>query len=167
MSDRPRTNNLSRRGFTLTELLVVIGAIVLMIALAVPLFNVMSGSGSIEGGQNMASAMLQRARARAIAMQERRGVLFFEDQVTRKTGMLLVKIDEPNYLILDPWGVPLLYIPPAGAANMQEGGVTRTATGTGPTAPKQAPDRKGYFLSAGEDRNFAAGDDNLYTFENK
>lgn len=82
-------------GFTLTELLVVIGIIVLMLALAVPLFNVFSGSRSVEGGQNMVSAMLQRARARALAMQERRGILFFEDQATRKTGMLLVKLDDP------------------------------------------------------------------------
>jgi len=84
-----------RRAFTLTELLVVIGVIVLMIAMAVPLFNVFSASHSIEGGQNMVSAMLQRARARAIATQERRGVFFFEDQSTKKTGMLLVRIDDP------------------------------------------------------------------------
>jgi prepilin-type N-terminal cleavage/methylation domain-containing protein len=84
-----------RRAFTLTELLVVMGVIVLMIAMAVPLFNVFSASHSIEGAQNMVSAMLQRARARAIAMQERRGVFFFEDQATKKTGMLLVRIDDP------------------------------------------------------------------------
>jgi prepilin-type N-terminal cleavage/methylation domain-containing protein len=92
-SRRPRGGG--RGGFTLTELLVVIGVIVLMLAMAVPLFNVFSGNRSIEGGQNMVSAMLQRARARALAMQERRGVFFFEDQATRKTGMLLVKLDEP------------------------------------------------------------------------
>jgi hypothetical protein len=50
----------------------------------------------------MVSAMLQRARARAIAMQERRGIFFFEDQVTRKTGMLLVKLDEPTGTSLTP-----------------------------------------------------------------
>src|SRR3954469_6080554 len=99
----------ARRGFTLTELLVVIGVIVLMLAMAVPLFNVFSGSRSVEGGQNMVSAMLQRARARALAMQERRGVFFFEDQATRKTGMLLVKLDEPA-AAATAGGVPGAYI---------------------------------------------------------
>jgi Tfp pilus assembly protein FimT len=87
------------RAFTLTELLVVIGVIVLMIAMAVPLFNVFRGSHSIEGAQNMVSAMLQRARARAIAMQERRGVFVFEDQSTRKMAMLLVRIDDPDVVV--------------------------------------------------------------------
>jgi prepilin-type N-terminal cleavage/methylation domain-containing protein len=101
----------ARRGFTLTELLVVIGIIVLMLALAVPLFNVFSGSRSVEGGQNMVSAMLQRARARALAMQERRGIFFFEDQVTRKTGMLLVKLDEPVPPPAPPAPPPAGYLP--------------------------------------------------------
>src|SRR4051794_38989018 len=83
-SPRSAAGGVVRRGFTLTELLVVIGVIVLMLAMAVPLFNVFSGSRSVEGGQNMVSAMLQRARARALAMQERRGIFFFEDQATRK-----------------------------------------------------------------------------------
>ncbi|HEY7115675.1 MAG TPA: prepilin-type N-terminal cleavage/methylation domain-containing protein [Tepidisphaeraceae bacterium] len=84
-----------RRAFTLTELLVVISIIVLMLAMAVPMFSIFSGSRSIEGAQNTVSAMLQRARARAIGMQERRGVFFFEDQATKKAAMLLVKVDEP------------------------------------------------------------------------
>ena len=106
-----------RGGFTLTELLVVIGIIVMMLALAVPLFNIFSGSRSVEGGQNMVSAMLQRARARALAMQERRGILFFEDQATKKTGMLLVKIDEPPAA---PFPPPPGFVPGAYVLELDE-----------------------------------------------
>jgi prepilin-type N-terminal cleavage/methylation domain-containing protein len=81
----------ARRGFTLTELLVVIGIIVLMLAFAIPMFNIMSGDRSVEGGQNVLSAMLQRARTRAIAVQERRGVLIFEDPATTSCTLALVR----------------------------------------------------------------------------
>jgi hypothetical protein len=93
------------------------------------------------------------------------------------------KQDAPNFLVLDAWGSPIIFVPPLGAVEMYEGGpVTgdpanpkaadspaykHVAGGSGLTAPKQAPDRKGYFMSAGPDKNFAGGDDNIYSFENK
>lgn len=94
------------------------------------------------------------------------------------------KQDAPNYLVLDAWGSPIIFVPPLGAVEMYEGGAVsgdpanpipsgsaaykHVAGGaTLQTAPKQAPDRKGYFMSAGPDKNFAAGDDNVYSFENK
>ena len=88
-----------RRGFTLAELLVVIAVIVLVIAMAVPLFKIMSSDRSVESGQNLVSAMLQQARARAIGLQAPRGIFFFEDQATKKTAMVLVKINDPSILI--------------------------------------------------------------------
>jgi prepilin-type N-terminal cleavage/methylation domain-containing protein len=90
--NRIRPHHRSAGGFTLTELLVVISIIVLLLALAVPLFNVLRGGRSVDAGQNIMSSMLQRARARAIGIQERRGVFFFDDQITGKTGMLLVRL---------------------------------------------------------------------------
>jgi len=83
-----------RRGFTLTEMLVVITVIVLIIAMAIPLFRVMSSDRSLESAQNIVSAMLQRARSRAIGLQAARGVFFFEDQATKKTAMIMVRIDD-------------------------------------------------------------------------
>jgi type II secretory pathway pseudopilin PulG len=78
------------------------------------------------------------------------------------------KADQPNLMILDAWGSPIIFVPPAGAANLTEGGNTRVVGGAPPTLnPKQAPDQKGYFMSAGEDRNMSQGDDNVYSFENK
>jgi hypothetical protein len=72
------------------------------------------------------------------------------------------KSDDPCLLILDAWGSPIIFVPPGGAAQLTEGSVTWTAAN-----PKRAPDRKGYFMSAGEDRNMSQGDDNVYSFENK
>src|SRR5258706_15510719 len=71
-------------GFTLTELLVVISIIVIVLALAIPLFSILRGGRSVEAGQNVLSAVLQRAKARAIGLQERRGGFFFRDQSSRR-----------------------------------------------------------------------------------
>lgn len=77
--------------FTLTELLIVVGIIVLIIVLALPAFNVLTGSRSVEGALNQVSAFLARARVEAIGLQEHRGVMFFRDPVTDRIGMVLVR----------------------------------------------------------------------------
>jgi len=80
-----------RVAFTLNELLIVIAIIVLMLALAVPAFNVLTGSKSIEGATNQVSAFLGQARAEAIGIQEIRGVMFFLDLATDRINMALVR----------------------------------------------------------------------------
>lgn len=80
------------RGFTLTELLVVISIIVLVMALAVPLFNAFRGGRSVEGAENIVSAMLQRTRARAISLNERRGLFCYADAVNGNTSMVVVRV---------------------------------------------------------------------------
>lgn len=103
-----------RSGFTLTEMLVVITIIVLVLAMSIPLFKSMSSDRSVESGQNIVSAMLQRARARAIGLQSPRGVFFFEDQATGKAAMVLVKIDDgadPNVIELDEEAEEFQYLP--------------------------------------------------------
>ena len=64
-------------GFTLTEILVVIVIIILLLALAVPAFNLIRGSRSIEGAENQVAALLGRARADAIGLQKPFGIMFF------------------------------------------------------------------------------------------
>ena len=80
-----------RRAFTLTELLIVIGLIVLVIALAVPAFRAMTGGRSIDAAQNQLSAVLGAARAEAIGLQKVRGVFFYLDPATERVNAVLVQ----------------------------------------------------------------------------
>jgi prepilin-type N-terminal cleavage/methylation domain-containing protein len=86
-----RTNFLRRRGFSLTEILIVIALIVLMLALALPAFNFITGGKSIDGAMNQISAFLSRARTEAVGLQEIRGVMFYIDPATERQMMVLVK----------------------------------------------------------------------------
>src|SRR5256885_17014890 len=80
-----------RTAFSLTEILIVIGLIVLMLALALPAFNFITGGKSIDGAMNQISAFLSRARTEAVGLQEVRGVMFYIDPATERQMMALVK----------------------------------------------------------------------------
>src|SRR3712207_1414993 len=69
----PPTQRRRGRAFTLTELLVVIGLIVLVVTLAIPAFSVITGGRSIDAAENQVSALVARARADALGLQEPRG----------------------------------------------------------------------------------------------
>ena len=68
-----------RRAFTLTELLIVMGVIILAVTLAIPAIRALTGSRSEQAAQNTLSAFLARARTDAIGLQKVQGVLFFLD----------------------------------------------------------------------------------------
>ena len=68
-----------RRGYTMTEILVVIGIIVLLLAIGVPAFNLIRGGRSIDAAENQVAAMLGRARSNAIGLQKVHGVMFVLD----------------------------------------------------------------------------------------
>ncbi|MEZ0266051.1 MAG: hypothetical protein ACAI43_15085 [Phycisphaerae bacterium] len=100
------------RAFTLTEVLVIIAVIVVVLAMAVPLFNVFSASRSVDGAENVLSASLQRARSRAIGMQERRGLFVFTDPATGNAAMVTVVLNYEAGIVppvieleLDPSGM--------------------------------------------------------------
>ncbi len=57
--------------------------------------------------------------------------------------------------VLDSWGNPIIFVPTSG--------IMVTANGT--TKLIQSPSGNPFFASAGPDGNFAAGDDNLYSFD--
>jgi len=68
-----------RAAFTLNELLIVMALIVLVLALAIPAFNSITNSRSIEAAENQISAYLTIERSEAIGLQQPRGVILFVD----------------------------------------------------------------------------------------
>jgi prepilin-type N-terminal cleavage/methylation domain-containing protein len=84
---RPRR---PRRAFTLTELLVVMGIIIILALAAVPATRFIMGSRSIEGAQNIVTAMIGRARAQAVSDREPRGAFFFVDPATDRSMVAII-----------------------------------------------------------------------------
>ena len=93
-----------RSAFTLNELLIVIGLMILAMSLALPAFNAISGARSVEASENQVSAYLAAARADAIGVQEPRGVIFFEEPGGGRTVMAQIhypKTPTQPYPVLD------------------------------------------------------------------
>ena len=85
-----------RCAFTLIEILVVMTIIILIAAVAMPAFRFITGSRSVEGAQNIAGAMLGRARTLSVVDHQVRGVFFYLDPVTDRSTMALVRQDGDN-----------------------------------------------------------------------
>lgn len=64
----------------MTEILVVIGIIVLLLAIGIPAFSFIRGGRSLDAAENQVAAMLGRARADAIGLQKPHGVMFVRDK---------------------------------------------------------------------------------------
>jgi prepilin-type N-terminal cleavage/methylation domain-containing protein len=79
-----------RTGFTLIEVLVVLTIILIIALSALPAIRFITGSRSIESTQNIAAAMIGRARSQALIDGEHRGVFFFLDPVNDRTTMAIV-----------------------------------------------------------------------------
>ena len=71
----------------MTEILIVIALIVLILGLAVPAFNLIRGSRSIDSAQNQIAAMIGKARSDAIGLQQIHGVMFFLDPATDRVSV--------------------------------------------------------------------------------
>jgi prepilin-type N-terminal cleavage/methylation domain-containing protein len=87
-----------RSAFTLSEIMVVLVVIVLLLALAVPAFNLIRGSRSVEGAQNQLAAMIGRARADAIGLQKPYGVLLFMNDIVGQNDARDISETGPVYI---------------------------------------------------------------------
>ena len=97
----------SSSGFTLMELMVVMGIIVLMLGMGVLAFNALTGNRSISMAQNQVAATL--GRARAIAMNQSGnepvayGVFFFRDPQNDRTAMAILRVPSVGSSDADPY----------------------------------------------------------------
>lgn len=83
----------SPRGFTLAEMLVIIGIILLVMAIALPAFTVIVSGRSIESARNIVAASIVRARGEAIRRGQPCGVFFYVDPDSGRTGVAFVTLD--------------------------------------------------------------------------
>jgi prepilin-type N-terminal cleavage/methylation domain-containing protein len=97
---RMQRHTTRRYGFTLTELLIVMGIIVLVALVAVPSFRALTGGRSTEAAQNQLAAFIQRARQEAIGVQEMRGVAFL--RLTGESRVTAVMVREVGGPIVTP-----------------------------------------------------------------
>ena len=89
------------RGFSLTEMLIVIGIVVLIATIAVPSFRAMTGTRSTEAAHNQLSALLGRARGEAISLQKVHGVAFFIDPDNAERIQAAMVVEAPRPLFPD------------------------------------------------------------------
>ena len=103
---RRQSRRQAAMGFTMAELLIVMGIILLFIVLAIPAINAITGTRSIAAAENNLSPLLARAREEAIGVQEKRGVLFYLDPGSGGVVGLIVRQADlqntgDNTLLLD------------------------------------------------------------------
>jgi prepilin-type N-terminal cleavage/methylation domain-containing protein len=95
------TGNWQSTGFSLVELLVVISIIVIVLALALPAFNFITGSRSIDAALNQASAMISRARTEAVGNRQTIGVAHYIDRGTLRPALAIVSRIAPDSTTFD------------------------------------------------------------------
>jgi prepilin-type N-terminal cleavage/methylation domain-containing protein len=139
-----------RRGFTLTELIVVMGIIILIIAIAVPAIRSLTGTRSVDAGFNTLSAMVTRAREEAVGIQDVRGVMFYLNAENDRVEAVIVQDTPPPVTATGPQPTYYLdvvpnrdYLPlPAGIGVQTVNNCT--FNGTGPTASRTSDGYLGY-----------------------
>jgi prepilin-type N-terminal cleavage/methylation domain-containing protein len=79
-------------GFTLIEMITVLSIIIIVLAIALPVWRTLLGGTNLSAAQNEISATIANARADAIYNRQTIGVFFFIDPKTQQTGMAEVQV---------------------------------------------------------------------------
>jgi type II secretory pathway pseudopilin PulG len=79
-------------GFTLIEMITVLTIIIIVLAIAIPVWNALMGGTNLAAAQNQISAFLSNARTDAIYNRQIIGVFFFLDPKSQQTAMAEVQV---------------------------------------------------------------------------
>jgi type II secretory pathway pseudopilin PulG len=114
-----------RRAFTLIEMITVLTIIILVLAIAIPVWNALMGGTNTAAAQNEISAFISNARADAIYNRQIIGVCFFVDPNTQQTAMAEVQVQPLNQggtitPLFTPNGLPPYALPANGLVNSLE-----------------------------------------------
>jgi prepilin-type N-terminal cleavage/methylation domain-containing protein len=80
------------KGFTLIEMITVLTIILIVLAIAIPVWNALLGGTNLAAAQNQITAFLANARADAIYNRQTIGVCFFIDPNSQQTAMAEVQV---------------------------------------------------------------------------
>jgi Tfp pilus assembly protein FimT len=89
-NDKGQMTRLS--GFTLIEMITVLTIIIIVLAIAIPVWNALMGGTNLASAQNQISSLLATARADAVYNRQTMGVCFFLDPKTQRTAMAEVQV---------------------------------------------------------------------------
>jgi prepilin-type N-terminal cleavage/methylation domain-containing protein len=101
----------SRTGFTLVEMMVVVGIVLLLAALAIPSISALTENSNVSGTRNMLRSLLSSAKARAANSQKYVGVRFEQNTDGRTYGIMVEP--PPGTNLFFPNGCPgSIWTPP-------------------------------------------------------
>ncbi len=104
--------------FTLIEIITVLVIIVIVLSIAVPVFNAMLGGTNLASAHNQISALLANARSDAVMNRQPTGLFFYIDSKTQQTAVAEVQVQTLYQIngMANPQMTPY-FVPGTWAAN--------------------------------------------------
>lgn len=118
VSRGPRPTGARRAAFTLVELLVVMGVILVLVVTTLPAFRAIQASGRVSGATNAVTSMLNGARAQAVREGRDVAVMFRFDTTRQICSMEVLVADATVYSAGNGMTAATVFVPVKGQAPM-------------------------------------------------